>query len=208
MHKLIKWMDGWMRCICCLLMLALALLALSLSLSLSLWIWIYLDLSGSIWLYPCSSDDGSLAPILIRLAWHSSGTYDASTKTGGSNNGGLGGATMRFGKEAADPENTGLDKARAFLDPLVHKYPGLTYSDLWILAAYVSPPPPPSLPSASPFLSLFLSMFLPLFSLTNTHTRTCISLLVSLSLCHYLSGCGCVCVWLCSWPCTGLGKMY
>ena len=28
-------------------------------------------------------DDGSLAPTFIRLAWHSSGTYDAATKTGG-----------------------------------------------------------------------------------------------------------------------------
>ena len=34
-------------------------------------------------------DDGSYAPILIRLAWHSSGTFCATTRTGGSN-----GATM------------------------------------------------------------------------------------------------------------------
>ena len=38
----------------------------------------------------------------IRLAWHSSGTYDAATKTGGSN-----GAGMRFAAEADDPENAG-----------------------------------------------------------------------------------------------------
>lgn len=36
-------------------------------------------------------DDGSYAPVLVRLAWHASGTYDKETKTGGSN-----GATMRF----------------------------------------------------------------------------------------------------------------
>ena len=79
-----------------------------------------------------SWDDGSLAPIFIRLAWHSSGTYDAATGTGGSN-----GAGMRFESEAADPENAGLEVARAFLEPVRKKFPNVSYSDLWILAAYV-----------------------------------------------------------------------
>ena len=34
--------------------------------------------------------DGSLAPVLVRLAWHASGTYDKNDNTGGSNY-----ATMR-----------------------------------------------------------------------------------------------------------------
>eukprot|EP00577_Skeletonema_sp_RCC1716_P011876 CAMPEP_0113414392 /NCGR_PEP_ID=MMETSP0013_2-20120614/23989_1 /TAXON_ID=2843 ORGANISM="Skeletonema costatum, Strain 1716" /NCGR_SAMPLE_ID=MMETSP0013_2 /ASSEMBLY_ACC=CAM_ASM_000158 /LENGTH=436 /DNA_ID=CAMNT_0000301239 /DNA_START=46 /DNA_END=1356 /DNA_ORIENTATION=- /assembly_acc=CAM_ASM_000158 len=79
-----------------------------------------------------SWDDGSLAPIFLRLAWHSSGTYDAATGTGGSN-----GAGMRFQNEAADPENAGLAPARAFLEPVKRKFPEISYSDLWILAAYV-----------------------------------------------------------------------
>ncbi|KAL7544207.1 hypothetical protein ACHAWF_007586, partial [Thalassiosira exigua] len=79
-----------------------------------------------------SWDDGSLAPILIRLAWHSSGTYDAAAGTGGSN-----GAGMRFATEAADPENAGLEVARAFLEPVKSMFPDVSYSDLWILAAYV-----------------------------------------------------------------------
>lgn len=79
-----------------------------------------------------SWDDGSLAPIFIRLAWHSSGTFDAASGTGGSN-----GAGMRFETEAADPENAGLEVARAFLEPVKRKFPEITYSDLWILAAYV-----------------------------------------------------------------------
>ena len=84
-------------------------------------------------------DDGSLAPVLIRLAWHSSGTYDAQGKTGGSNNCGLGGATMRFGAEKADPENAGLDLAQAKLEGVKQKHgAGLSYADLWILAAYVA----------------------------------------------------------------------
>ncbi|KAL3921949.1 MAG: hypothetical protein SGILL_002470 [Bacillariaceae sp.] len=84
-----------------------------------------------------SWDDGSLAPILIRLAWHSSGTYDAASNTGGSN-----GAGMRFvdGPETDDPENAGLEYARAFLEPVKAKFAHttLSYSDLWILSSYVA----------------------------------------------------------------------
>lgn len=81
-----------------------------------------------------SWDDGSLAPIFLRLAWHSSGTYDASTGSGGSN-----GAGMRFNGEyeSRDPENAGLQAARAFLEPIKAKHPHVSYSDLWILASYV-----------------------------------------------------------------------
>jgi len=77
-------------------------------------------------------DDGTLGPIFIRLAWHSSGTYDAATQTGGSN-----GATMRYAREANDPENAGLDIARNLLEEVKAKYPSVSYSDLWIFAAYV-----------------------------------------------------------------------
>ncbi|GFH25490.1 dolichyl-diphosphooligosaccharide--protein glycosyltransferase 48 kDa subunit [Haematococcus lacustris] len=35
-------------------------------------------------------DDGSFGPVLVRLAWHASGTYDKASNTGGSN-----GSTMR-----------------------------------------------------------------------------------------------------------------
>ncbi|GFH21570.1 PEROXIDASE_4 domain-containing protein [Haematococcus lacustris] len=35
-------------------------------------------------------DDGSYGPVLVRLAWHASGTYDKASNTGGSN-----GSTMR-----------------------------------------------------------------------------------------------------------------
>lgn len=29
------------------------------------------------------SEDGSYGPVLVRLAWHASGTYDKESKTGG-----------------------------------------------------------------------------------------------------------------------------
>ena len=55
-------------------------------------------------------DDGSLAPLMLRYAWHLCGTYDAATNTGGSN-----GCTMRFAAEQKDPENAGFSKARQFV---------------------------------------------------------------------------------------------
>jgi len=78
-------------------------------------------------------DDGSYAPLLIRLAWHCCGTFDKTTQTGGSN-----GGTMRFPVEQKDPENAGLAKARALLDPLLKKFPGISTADLYVLAGYVA----------------------------------------------------------------------
>lgn len=74
-------------------------------------------------------DDGSYGPVLVRLAWHCSGTYDKETKTGGSN-----GATMRFAPEGDHGANAGLVAARDFLQPIKEKFPWISYSDLWILA--------------------------------------------------------------------------
>ena len=74
-------------------------------------------------------DDGSYGPVIVRLAWHCSGTYDAATNTGGSN-----GATMRFAPEGDHGANSGLKAARNFLEPVKQKFPWITYSDLWTLA--------------------------------------------------------------------------
>ncbi|KAH8700262.1 putative cytochrome c peroxidase Ccp1 [Talaromyces proteolyticus] len=74
-------------------------------------------------------DDGSYGPVLVRLAWHASGTYDKETGTGGSN-----GATMRFAPESEHGANAGLKTARDFLEPVKAKFPWITYSDLWTLA--------------------------------------------------------------------------
>ncbi|ORZ36958.1 mitochondrial putative cytochrome c peroxidase [Catenaria anguillulae PL171] len=81
-------------------------------------------------------DDGSIGPVLVRLAWHAAGTYDRKTKTGGSD-----GATMRFNPEKSDGANAGLEHARAFLEPIKAKHPWISYADLWTLA--VSPPSRP-----------------------------------------------------------------
>ncbi|KAI0155126.1 peroxiredoxin [Xylariaceae sp. FL1272] len=78
-------------------------------------------------------DDGSAGPVLVRLAWHSAGTYDKETNTGGSN-----GAGMRYEEEGGDPANAGLQHARAFLEPVKKEHPWITYADLWTLAGIVA----------------------------------------------------------------------
>src|ERR1700682_602769 len=63
-------------------------------------------------------------PILIRLAWHSAGTYDKSN--GGKY--GSNGATMRYEPENSDPNNAGLHDAMDFLEPIKQKYQWITYA--------------------------------------------------------------------------------
>ncbi|KAI1205480.1 heme peroxidase [Annulohypoxylon truncatum] len=84
-------------------------------------------------LHQPSYDDGSAGPVLVRLAWHASGTYDAASGTGGSQ-----GAGMRWEAEGGDPANAGLQHARAFLEPVKHEFPWITYADLWTLAGAVA----------------------------------------------------------------------
>jgi len=72
-------------------------------------------------------------PFLVRLAWHSAGTFCKHTCTGGS-----GGATMRFEPEVSWGANAGLKEAQALLEPIKKKYPQMSYSDLWIFAACVA----------------------------------------------------------------------
>ncbi|CAM9971355.1 unnamed protein product [Ectocarpus sp. 6 AP-2014] len=73
--------------------------------------------------------DGSKGPTLVRLAWHSSGTYDKISKTGGSQ-----GGTMRFSQELADGANAGLNNAVGWMEPIKKKYPSISYGDLYTLA--------------------------------------------------------------------------
>lgn len=79
-------------------------------------------------------DDGSWGPILVRLAWHASGTFDKADGSGGCN-----GASMRFSPEQDDPENAGLEKARLKLEAIKKKYDDeITFADLWIFASYIA----------------------------------------------------------------------
>ncbi|KAI0929950.1 heme peroxidase [Taiwanofungus camphoratus] len=73
-------------------------------------------------------DDGSYGPVFLRLAWHSSGTYDKETGTGGSNY-----ATMRFEPEALHGANNGLHIARGLMEDVKKEFPWISYGDLWTL---------------------------------------------------------------------------
>ncbi|KAG4301394.1 hypothetical protein PCK1_002320 [Pneumocystis canis] len=75
-------------------------------------------------------DDGSLGPILVRLGWHSSGTYNKENNKGGSN-----GATMRFEPESKHAANAGLHVARDALEKIKERNSWISYSDLWTLAS-------------------------------------------------------------------------
>ncbi|KAF9353993.1 heme peroxidase [Mortierella sp. AD094] len=74
-------------------------------------------------------DDGSYAPVFLRLAWHASGTYDKNANNGGSSL-----ATMRFKPEAGTGANAGLGIARERLNRIKDKFPDISYGDLWTLA--------------------------------------------------------------------------
>lgn len=80
-------------------------------------------------------DDGSLGPIFLRLAWHSSGSFD---KSGVGGYGGSNGATMRFSPEVDHGGNAGLHLAQKFLESIKRKHPSISYADLWILAGIVA----------------------------------------------------------------------
>lgn len=72
------------------------------------------------------------APIMLRLAWHDAGTYDASTKTGGPN------GSIRNEEEYSHGANSGLKIALDFCEQVKAKHPKITYADLYQLAGVVA----------------------------------------------------------------------
>ncbi len=78
-------------------------------------------------------DDGSYGPVLLRLAWHASGTYDKATNDGGSARG-----SMRFDPESKHGANAGLHIAREKLEKIKKQFPWISYGDLWTLGGVVA----------------------------------------------------------------------
>lgn len=78
-------------------------------------------------------DKTNANPIMVRLAWHDSGTFDASINQWPACGGAIG--SIRFSPEITHGANKGLATAVNLIEPLKKKFPLVSYADLFQMAS-------------------------------------------------------------------------